>query len=234
MLLARGTVMEQCPSRDDVVRLFEAPVGENEDDPLTAHLQACESCRGILDDMTDLAFVSLQATPPEPPLPNTWAEWIEKVKASLPEARIFAAEHANSPPNIPGYEVLVELGRGGMGVVYKVRQVSLNRAVALKMILAGHLASAADIQRFITEAEAAANLEHPHIVPVYEVGEHEGQHYFCMKFMDSGTLADHLSRFVTDKRAAAQLLATVAQAVHFAHQHGILHRDLKPANTGIG
>jgi WD40 repeat protein len=131
------------------------------------------------------------------------------------------------------YELLEELARGGMGVIYRARQVSLNREVALKMILAGQFASESDIRRFNLEAEAAANLDHPHIVPLYEIGEHEGQQYFSMKLVTGGSLKDHLPSFTADQQATARLMATIARAVHHAHQRGLLHRDLKPANILI-
>ncbi len=128
------------------------------------------------------------------------------------------------------YEIVRELARGGMGVVFLARQVSLNRPVAIKMILAGQLADEADVRRFHTEAEAAANLDHPGIVPIHEVGQHEGQHYFSMGFVDGPSLAQRLADGPITPREAAELMARVAEAIAYAHRRGLIHRDIKPGN----
>jgi WD40 repeat protein/tRNA A-37 threonylcarbamoyl transferase component Bud32 len=128
------------------------------------------------------------------------------------------------------YELLEVLGRGGMGVVWKARQLKANRLVAVKLILAGELADEADIRRFRAEAEVAANLDHPNLVPLYEVGEDHGRHFFSMKLIQGGHLGQHLAHYRDRPREAAALLLTVARAVQHAHQHGLLHRDLKPGN----
>lgn len=129
------------------------------------------------------------------------------------------------------YEILQELAQGGMGVVYKARQRKLNRVVALKMILSGRLANAVEVERFYAEAEAAANLRHPNIVNVYEIGEIEGRHFFSMEFIEGRNLSDMVHRQPLDPRHAAQLAKTIAETIQFAHDRGVIHRDLKPSNV---
>ncbi|MBT5926745.1 MAG: protein kinase, partial [Verrucomicrobia bacterium] len=128
------------------------------------------------------------------------------------------------------YELIGEIAQGGMGVVYKARQIKLNRLVALKMLLAGGFAKPEIIKRFISEAEVVAHLDHPHIVPIYEIGRHDGQIYFSMKLIEGGTLKDAIPMLQSDSKKAVRLMIKVAKAVHFAHQRGVLHRDLKPGN----
>src|SRR5437762_4163585 len=129
-------------------------------------------------------------------------------------------------PAVPGYEVLGELGRGGMGVVYKARHLRLNRVVALKMILAGGHAGADERHRFQTEAEAVARLQHPGIVQIHEVGEHGGLPFLSLEFCPGGSLEKKLNGIPLPSRGAAILVERLARAMHAAHQKGVVHRDL--------
>src|SRR5262245_63587453 len=133
-------------------------------------------------------------------------------------------------PRIPGYEVQGVLGRGGMGVVYKARHRRLNRAVALKMLLAGPYARPEELERFLREAEAVAGLRHANVVQVYDVGDLDGQPYFTMEYVEGGSLAQKLAGAPQPADQAAALVAALAGAIQVAHQSGIVHRDLKPAN----
>jgi serine/threonine protein kinase len=147
-----------------------------------------------------------------------------------------AASTGDSPaleaaPNIPGYEILGVLGRGGMGVVYKAREIALDRLVALKVVTAGRFASDEQIARFQSEARAEARLQHPNIVQVHAVGEHEGFPYLSLEYMDGGNLAQKIARQPQPPCQVAQLVYLLARAMAYAHGRGIIHRDLKPANV---
>src|SRR6476661_6144314 len=153
------------------------------------------------------------------------------------EANAAAAPHSKKAARavellgeLGDYQLLEEIGRGGQGVVFRARQKSLNRIVALKVIKLGEWASKAHVKRFRREAEAAAGLEHPGIVPIHEVGERDGSCYFSMKFVEGGQLDEVVRRRAMSTRQASQLIAKVARTVHYAHEHGILHRDIKPGN----
>jgi len=139
---------------------------------------------------------------------------------SLPKLRYFG-----------DYELLEEIARGGMGVVYKARQISLDRIVAVKMLLFGQATNGEFVKRFHAEARAIASLHHPNIVAIHEIGVHEAQHYFSMDYVEGQTLAERAREIPLPPGLAVDYLRTIAQAVHYAHQHGVLHRDLKPSNV---
>src|SRR6059058_5092511 len=151
----------------------------------------------------------------------------DRASASQDKTTVRAAELLGE---LGDYELLEEIGRGGQGVVFRARQKSLNRIVALKVIGLGQWATKVHLRRFRLEAEAAASLDHPCIVPIYEVGERDGQCYFSMKFVDGGQLDDVVKHTPLSLRQAVELIAKVARTVHYAHENGILHRDIKPGN----
>jgi WD40 repeat protein len=186
--------------------------------------------------------------------PGAGSDTVHPDAAALPPPRpagetkqkpgFAAPPTAPDRPNVAGYEILEELGRGGMGVVYKARQIQLNRLVALKMVLAGAHAGEQKLARFRAEAEAVARLQHPHIVQIHEIGEHDGLPYFSLEFCEGGSLAQKLNGTPLPPEEAAQLVETLARAIDAAHRAGLVHRDLKPANilltfsgrsqTGVG
>jgi serine/threonine protein kinase/Flp pilus assembly protein TadD len=226
------------------VQAVEAGQKPDREELLARHLDLAAELSDFFADQdrfsslaAPLRAMASVARPGEAPKPKSTAE-------SAPGSRVGY---------FGDYELVEEIGRGGMGVVYKARQRSLRRAVALKMIRAVNTASPGDVRRFQAEAEIIANLDHPNIVPIYEVGEHQGQHYFTMKLIEGGSLTQrlddiglplvdretgrnangevrHAAQTAERQAAIARLMIAVAQAVHYAHERGLLHRDLKPAN----
>jgi WD40 repeat protein len=195
----------------------------------------CPSCGSGGQPLADAAFVTV-ALPPKPTdAPNTvnLPPLAPESAPSFTGGALLPAESGNGTPkvSVPGYEILGELGRGGMGVVYKARQLGLNRTVALKMVLAAEHAGPEMVQRFRVEAEAVAQLQHPNIVQIYEVGESDGRPYFSLEYVDGGSLAQLVQGQPQPPRLAAGLIETLARAVHVAHEAGVIHRDLKPQNV---
>jgi serine/threonine protein kinase/tetratricopeptide (TPR) repeat protein len=218
--------MTRCPSREQLRLLLAEQLGDAERGPLEDHVEGCATCQEALQqlleaDGPEAASIRALGEQPGPTAPTTVEE-----RAATP--RPPAGELPR--PAIPGYEILSELGRGGMGVVYQARQLSLNRIVALKVLRAGSLAGSAELLRFRAEAATLARLQHPNIVQIYEIGEHAGLPYLALEYVPGGSLADHVAARPQPPRDAARLVETLARAAHAAHQAGVVHRDLKPAN----
>jgi predicted Ser/Thr protein kinase len=198
--------------------------------PDAAARDVCDACTTVRSTVASKKCIDCGATLP----PGSTREICEgcvtmrnTVVSSPPPA---AKPKGPAIPALADYEILGEVARGGAGVIYRARQRSLNRTVALKMILSGEFASADAVQRFRVEAEAAASLDHPNIVPIYQIGEENGQHFFSMKLVEGEILSRRIRENPLSPRESARLVATVARAIHYGHQRGILHRDLKPSN----
>jgi tetratricopeptide (TPR) repeat protein/tRNA A-37 threonylcarbamoyl transferase component Bud32 len=212
------------PSQPGAVAEKAGPPHIDHDTRLGQTLAPEESKRGVTTD-----FAARGVPTGRPHSPATSGMAAESRVATRIQQRVRPEGQAF--PAVPGYEILAELGRGGMGVVYKARHVRLNRLVALKMILAGGRAGKSDLARFQSEAEAVAQLHHPHIVQIYEIGEADHQPYFALEFVEGGTLDGRSSRNPLTARQAARVVEMLAEGMEVAHRRGIVHRDLKPANV---
>src|SRR5262249_44298744 len=186
----------------------------------------CGEVGGTLAASADESTIGLETLDPKA-IPPVVGDVTKSFDANLERARRKAGI---GTPTVPGYEIVRELGRGGMGVVYLARHQELKRLVALKMILAGVHADEETLSRFHREAEAVARLQHPGITQIHDVGQHDGRPYLALEYVDGSNLADQMAGKALFPRAAAALVETIARTAHYAHQRGIVHRDLTPRN----
>ena len=242
--------MPSCPSDETLTGLLADTLTTAERDSLARHVEGCVPCQEKLARLTGTPDTETWRRAGHPPQgseaeggmvrrlkqvpPSTTAYRPGRADRpagdSPPPADPAPAAVVSEPPAVPGYQILGELDRGGMGVVYQARQVALQRTVALKMVQNGAHAGPRELARFRAEAAVIARLQHPNIVQIYDVGEAAGRPYFALEFVAGGSLAQHLHGTPQPVRPAAQLVETLARAVHAAHANGVVHRDLKPAN----
>jgi tetratricopeptide (TPR) repeat protein len=225
-----------CVTEDDLRAFLLGDLPERLARAVGGHLEACPECEAAaqrLDELTDPIIRSLQRALGPDNDRNT-----PRAEDQGPSTGVFDPQPSSLDPECPrrvaGYELLEELGRGGMGVVYKAHQTSPSRLVALKMILAGSYAEPARRSRFRAEGDATARLQHPNIVQIHEVGQHDGLPFLVLEYVGGGSLADRLNGMPQPARPAAELVEVLARAVHYAHTHGVVHRDLKPGNILLG
>lgn len=241
--------MPSCPPDEKLTALLADAMSSSERDAVASHVEECATCQERLARLTDNSNADAWGRA-ERAAQGSEAEegMVRHLKAKLPwtaptihlpsvsQGSHSSTELSTPPtsvvdaPPVPGYEILGELGRGGMGVVYQARQLGLQRTVALKMILNGAQAGPKHLARFRAEAAALARLQHPNIVQIYDVGEAAGRPYFVLEFVAGGSLAQHLHGKPQPVQPAARLVETLARAVHAAHANGVIHRDLKPGN----
>ena len=225
--------MKPCPSDDLLAELSDDRSQGSELDDLEKHVETCADCQRRLEKITrgrdERATLKETLHPGDdryrtvPPVNREDADMLD-------ESRACPAEW----PIVPGYEIVDKLGEGGMGVVYKARQLGLDRLVALKMIRRGVNSQSAYVARFRIEAQAVARLRHPNILQIFEIGDAGGMPFFSLELLEGGSLAARLRGNPQPARASAELVVTLARAVHIAHRAGIIHRDLKPSNILFG
>jgi serine/threonine protein kinase len=232
------TLITFCPFNEKLIGLLADGLCPEERDTLAQHVEGCATCQEKLADLIGSADTEMwrraEQSPQRSEVDEGMLQRLKQLPASLLPMRPLRparpAEGDSEWPRVPGYKILGELGKGGMGIVYQARQLALQRTVALKMIRTGTQADPTNLARFRAEAAVIARLQHPNIVQIYDFGEAEGRPYFALECVAGGSLVRHLGGRPHPARPAAELVETVARAVHHAHQQGILHRDLKPAN----